>query len=72
MDVQEITPHFPTVAADWAAEGRFLFSFKYLSNWILACGTLLTFLLYTLEYPRDIVSYVMNLLKSLNMLHSNT
>ena len=32
MEVKEVIPHFPTVPADLAADGRLLFSRKSLSN----------------------------------------
>lgn len=32
IDVKDVIPHFPTVPADLAAEGRLLFSLKSLSN----------------------------------------
>lgn len=35
IDVNEVIPHFPTVAADRAAEGLLLFSLNKLSKWKL-------------------------------------
>lgn len=37
MDVKEVIPHLPTVAADLAADGLLLFSLNKFSNWKLAC-----------------------------------
>lgn len=35
IDVNEVIPHFPTVAADLAADGLLLFSLNKLSKWKL-------------------------------------
>lgn len=51
IEVKEVTPHFPTVAADLAADGRLVFSLKRFSNWKVACE--LPPLRY-FPYPRDI------------------
>lgn len=48
MDVNDVMPHFPTVPADLAADGRLLCSLNSLSNCILAGVTLLTLRLYDL------------------------
>lgn len=37
VDVKEVMPHLPTVAADRAADGRLLFSLNKLSKWKLEC-----------------------------------
>lgn len=39
MEVKDVIPHFPTVPADLAADGRLLFSLKSLSNCILVVHT---------------------------------
>lgn len=51
IEVNEVMPHFPTVAADLAAEGRLLFSLNKLSNWKLVLWQLP---LRYLPYPLDI------------------
>lgn len=33
IEVKDVTPHFPTVAADLAADGRLVFSLNKFSNW---------------------------------------
>lgn len=76
IDVKEVMPHFPTVPADLAADGRLLLSRKSLSNCILHDVILLfNFLLYDLakllddifliEYPKIIRTYIFHLKKSI-------
>ncbi|KAF5289500.1 hypothetical protein FQA39_LY15055 [Lamprigera yunnana] len=52
MDVNDVTPHFPIVPVDLAAEGQLLFSFKSLSN----CKWVWQFARRYFPYPRDIVA----------------